>query len=811
MIGKKLLSGLFLFTALGLVSCSETIDIGKYFDYKETNKEATLTLKGVSSLYVNEQSRVYVEVSNSSLTKVNFTSSDENILTIDQTGLMKALKVGKVTIEASLSKNLVKTLNVEVKEKSIDSYDVRFVDYDGTLLYETFVKPNESATYVGNEPKRSSNFERAFIFKGWDKDFSHVTSDLLVKATYTEVNNTEFVFTPVSAGGEEGYMLYYYLGNDKKIVIPDSYQNKPVTRIDTAAFSYAKNLEEITFPDSINELGDSLFYGNTTIKEVNIPDSVYEIGSGMFEDCVSLNKVTLPEGMTILPEDTFYGCTSLKEIILPSTVSKIADNAFKDCSSLQTLNFKKEDMLVEIGESAFENTGFTSFTLPKNVTILGESAFSDCTKLTSFVWNDKLNSTSRYLFDGCSNLSSFTFKDVLNTIEYRTFLNNGFETFTLPDTVTSVKEKAFSGNEKLTTFVWNKNVTEIPSGCFDSCSELTSFSGNDNVTSIGSSSFYGTAFSKINGTNLLKSKVTTIGSNAFFGGTKLLEVTIPKNVTTIESQAFRNNKLLTKVTIEEGVTTIGANAFAACPNLTSITFPNSLVSYGTTSTGMFTDSFSVESINLGNNVKNYKSVDGVVYTKDESTLFEYPLGNKSTSYKIIDGATKIGNGAFAGAKYLKSIDFNKVTTIGSDILASSYGDGSSIIENITTPETLTSLSSSFGYSKYLETLDLSLSIKLKAVPNSLARNCLKLVEVKLPTTIEKINSNAFGNCSNLTSINLPSKIRSIGSNAFKGANKLIATFDGTIADFYGLGDDAIGSNAFASGAIVRCKDGDIKY
>ena len=811
---RKLLTGLVLFASLTLASCNST-DIGSYFNKQETNKDATISLSGVKSLYVGEESRVYVSVTNSSFMKVSFTSSDDDLLSVDNTGLIKALKAGTATVTASLGSDVKATLDVTIKDKSTATFDVRFVDYDGTLLYETSVKANESAVYVGNEPKRASNFEKSYVFKGWDKDFSNVTSDLLVTATYEEFSNTDFVFTPVSAGGEEGYMLYYYLGDAESITIPNSYQGKPVTKIDSGAFTYAENLKSITLPNSISELGDQAFYNNTKLEEIYIPDSVYEFGEGVFLDCKSLKSVRLPEGITILPESTFSGCKSLTEITLPSTVVKIGEDAFEDCESLVSLKFANEDSLTSIDNSAFSNTGFTSFTLPKNVKELGTSVFDDCAKLTSFTWNNVVDTVGRYFFDSCTNLVEFKFTDALTTIGNRAFYNTGLKTVVIPDTVTTINDGAFVSCIELTSVTWSKSVTSIPNSCFDSCAKLVSLSNIDEITKIGSSAFYGTAFNKVDSTNLLKSKVTSIGSNAFFNLPNLTEVTIPGNVKTVDFQAFRNNLKLEKVTIEEGVTKLGDNVFAACPKLEEVVFPSTLVEYGSGSKGLFSYGVSIENINLGENVTKYKSVDGVVYTKDLSKLVEYPLGNKRESYKILDEAKKVNDYVFAAAQYLKEVDFNKVTEIGRNVLADSDWSGisgSSAIEKVKTPETLEKLSSSaFANSKYLKTLDLSLSTKLATVPSEIAKNCKVLESATLPNTITKINSNAFNGCTSLKEINLPKNIKSIGNYAFKGATNLVATYDGTKAEFLGLGEDAFGYGAFESGAIVRCSDADIVY
>ena len=65
------------------------------------------------------------------------------------------------------------------KIKVHNTYTVKFVDYDGTLLNKQTVPYGQDAQ-VPASPKRTG-----YIFKGWDTDFNNVTSSLTVTAQYT--------------------------------------------------------------------------------------------------------------------------------------------------------------------------------------------------------------------------------------------------------------------------------------------------------------------------------------------------------------------------------------------------------------------------------------------------------------------------------------------------------------------------------------------------------------------------------------------------------------------------------------------------
>ena len=217
-------------------------------------------------------------------------------------------------------------------------------------------------------------------------------------------------------------------------------------------------------------------------------------------------------------------------------------------------------------------------TIAEDVTMIGYDAFDGCIALVTIVWNAK-HAADAYndgqynypVFYGiCSQIKSFTLGE---NVEYiPTYLCSGMDkltSMTIPNSVTSIGERAFRNCSSLTSVTIPNSVTSIGDGAFYDCSSLTSIIIPSSVTSIGYAAFYNcTSLTSVT----IPNSVTNIGDYAFNSCTSLTSVTIPESVTSIGYAAFAYCSSLASVTIPESVTSIGEYAFDGCNNITSVTW-----------------------------------------------------------------------------------------------------------------------------------------------------------------------------------------------------------------------------------------------
>lgn len=409
-------------------------------------------------------------------------------------------------------------------------------------------------------------------------------------------------------------VLVKYTGNAENYTVPAG-----VTVIGAYAFADS-NVKSVDFSQTnITEIGAYAFEG-TGITSIEIPATVTLLGDGAFNGCENLTNVTFAAGssLSVIPIYAFSG-TGITSISLPSTVTTIENYAF--------------------AQTPIVNFAFA----PQSEASLGSFVFYGCGELVNIILADNITKMGDYVFASCAKLESVTLPSLKELGTYTFARDNALRTVT------------FGENAKTTGTYTFVTVAESNYGYYlTGLQSLTSVTLGSPVE-IGEAAFYGSNLSEI---NLKGAKI--VGNYAFFGSANLQSVTGMDKVTDFGSYSFANCAKLGGFSIA-GAVNIGDYAFASSKTASTITVPVSLKALGG---GAFSDNATLASYTVAEGNEVFFAVDGVLYKNVSDgayVLVSYPTAksahaatdeeydfNGKKVYRVIDGTTSIGSGAFFG-------------------------------------------------------------------------------------------------------------------------------------------------------------------
>lgn len=378
------------------------------------------------------------------------------------------------------------------------------------------------------------------------------------------------------------------------VAIPDS-----VVTIGTGSFSYCTGLVSVTFGNKVSSIGSFAFNACRSLSSVELPDSVLSIDGYAFEDCTSLGTINLGAGVNKIEDSVFDGCTALTSIAVdtsnPSFASiggvlfdKDATKLIRYPSGITAASYTIPSKVTEIGSHALiDSVNLSSVTIGGSVSRIDSFAFKDCTKLGSISIPDSVEYIGYSAFDGCSAMTAITIGTGLSSI---------YESF--PDSGDLVSVEVDEGNMFFSSedgILFNKERTELV--LYPSSKTEDSFTVPDTVTTIGSYAFRGSSF--LSEVDL--GHVTTVESNAFRDCSKLLRLVIPDSMVSIGSWAFDNCSSLVDIEFGNGLERIGSYAFDDCDSLVSVELPDTVLSIGDSA---FYGCTSLTTVHLGDGMRS---------------------------------------------------------------------------------------------------------------------------------------------------------------------------------------------------------------
>lgn len=310
---------------------------------------------------------------------------------------------------------------------------------------------------------------------------------------------------------KDGQTLVLAAKNLTEVTIPSG-----VKTIGSWAFRQNFNLKKVSFEEGIvlETIEDNAFDSCGILTEITLPSTLRTLGEYVLICCFELKSITLPEGIKAIPTGAFTNCRSFTEISLPSTLESIGDFTFGN-TKLSVVkyngtksgwdNINKGNNNNDLDNAAVICMGSD----PKEVYAPADKAAAAiatlesgtkanrniCTvKITSREESDKdflkeigEKIESRYAEYVCINLDLSATS--ITEIPEKAFYGVSLLEITLPDSLDTIRMKAFKDDYKLKKIVIPDNVRIIEAESFNGCLDLAEITLPASLTNIGEYAF----------------------------------------------------------------------------------------------------------------------------------------------------------------------------------------------------------------------------------------------------------------------------------------------------------------------------------
>lgn len=422
-----------------------------------------------------------------------------------------------------------------------------------------------------------------------------------------------------------------------------------LTKIENNAFMYCIKLEKVVIPNSVETLGNSSFEQCLELKELTLSTSLTEIPNDAFRQ-TAIISLNIPNGIKKIGNRAFYSCKDLEEVLFPEDLREIGNSSFNWCSKIEELVIPKK--VTRIYNSAFSNcSSLQTVTITGNP-IMDNWAFACCPDLSTFVFpdgytDDNLNGN---IFDGCESLPI-----IYNSTTLFHFPQTGYESYTIPDGITTIAQYAFYGNQSVKQLTLPSTINKFGNYSFaNSIIEEIDLTGLDHL-SLGIGTFSNSSIK-----NLISQKKINNYAPSSFDGCKNITVMDLSGIRKIEGvgyvgnlgvgeYAFRGCENLKKVILPEdaGQLDICRGAFMNCSSLESFDFSN----IRTISWEAFSNCTSIKEIFIS----NFGKSDIGVY------LYSNSFSGCTSLKNVVIGSSGLQHlymSTFQGCDNLKSITIN---------------------------------------------------------------------------------------------------------------------------------------------------------
>lgn len=342
---------------------------------------------------------------------------------------------------------------------------------------------------------------------------------------------------------------------------------------------YSGVAAEVYVPSSYNGLpvkaiSDTAFKNNQTVTMITLHRGISRLGTNSFENCSNLVTVNLPDTVQNIEAETFLNCASLASFTIPRGVGVIGNAPFRGCAALTEILVDEQNTQYAAGENGElynkSRTSLIQFPQGKNA--------------LSFTVPSTVTTLGNYAFSNCVSLTSIELGTSVRSIGCNAFEGTSITSMTLSNNVTWIGSNAFDRCALLTSlslpFVGSsKSKANTSEGLFGYIFGNAYFAGSVAAYQWYDAVSYVKYYLPASLTDVTLTDTYEVPYGAFSGCTGLNAVTL-QTTDFVGEKAFFGCSALTEVNFSRALTGIGADAFNGCVALNTLVFPASLTYIG---------------------------------------------------------------------------------------------------------------------------------------------------------------------------------------------------------------------------------------
>lgn len=579
------------------------------------------------------------------------------------------------------------------------------------------------------------------------------------------------------------------------------------------------------FPQSVTQ---NLYIGGELVENLVISEGTTRIPANAFLGYQGLHSVSYPDSLQVIGDYAFGGCTGLQSVVLPAGFDMIGERAFDcgltsaefmgnapsmgACAFGETSGYNKSDIVI------YYHAGTAGWASPNwnGYYAACVEAFSDYSVLDA----DNRNAQG-VLFTLNETAKTATVGDGSGNPNNAGYYGAQKGAVVIPDAVTKngtayrvigIGPGAFSQNRHVVSVSVGTGVTSIIPSAFAACPKLEA------ITVSPGNEYYSS-------TDGVLYDVSGLYLYVYPGGKSDERFAVPDTVKTIGPAAFYDNEHLCSLTVGRNVSAIYRGAFCGLTNLAEITLPfigtrernadNSYNYYSEIFSSVFGVGYYGKDCLSGRSENNHSygegSLKNVVVTG--GGLYRYAFSDCRYIQEIALAAvpSEIPESCFSNCAALEKLTFagyacdvgDLVLPEGIESIGSSAFANCRAITSATLPASLASIDSSAFSGAGLEEFSVAAGNRSYSTDSwGVLYNYDKTLLVQYPScrkwpyynvasTATGISTQAFSGCGTLVNLYIPNSVTSFSTNgrgqAISGCpNMTLCCYTGSAAYSYAL-------------------------